>query len=172
MFTDFFRDVVRPVAVIVILVFILGMVMDAVADTNTVASIEDRLSRLESTINSDENLREVYHGGKPVHYFETNFTTKIIQRLDRYPDGYVHIEKGKERKLLTASEAALSKTRTARIKQSRIDNLKSRIQTLESQTNATSRAQLEQAQRLLERLLASSITNEVNITIKPKPRVK
>lgn len=166
MFTDFFRDVVRPVAVIVILLFVLGMVMDAVAST-TLTTYE-RLAKLEEAINSNKDLRKVYHGGDPVYHFETNLETKIIQRLDKYPDGYIHIEKGQARKIPTAFKGADLKVKSKKIRESRISKLKERIQTLSSQTNAVSKAQLEQALRLLERLEAVSTTNYVDKVFKPQ----
>lgn len=82
MFMSFFRDVIRPTFLFITFIFILGMIMDAVASTT-----------------------------------------------------------------LTIEE---------------------RIQTLSSQTNATSKAQLEQALRLLERLEAASTTNYIDKVFKPQ----
>lgn len=166
MFMSFFRDVIRPTFLFVIFIFILGMVMDAVASTTL--TVEERLVLLEETINSNKDLRKVYHGGDPVYHFETNLETKIIQRLDKYPDGYIHIEKGQARKILTASKGADLKVQSKKIKESRISKLKERIQTLSSQTNAISKAQLEQALRLLERLEAASSTNYIDKVFKPQ----
>lgn len=165
---DIYRFVVRPVIVIVLLIFVMGAMLDLFAETNAVMTTEERLAKLEATINSNEDLRKVYHGGSPTYHFETNLETKIIQRLDKYPDGYVHIEKGQARKIPTAARSANIKTMSAKMKGMRIDRLKRRIETLSTQTNAVAMAQLEQAKRLLERLEKSSVTNEVSVTITPQ----
>lgn len=168
MMIDVYRFVIRPVLAIVLFIIAMGAVLDCFAETNAVMTTEERLAKLEAAINSSEDLRKVYHGGEPEHIFETNLTTKIIQRLDKYPDGYIHIEKGKERKLLTAADAANKKTVSGRITQTRIDRLKRRIETLSAQTNATAMAQLEQAKRLLERIEKTSTTNYVDKVFKPE----
>lgn len=139
-----------------------------IKDSSTIKNLEDKISRLESVINQDNKLRKLYHGGSPTIHFETNLETRIIQRLDKYPDGYIHIEKGAEKKLLTAEEAAKRIVQIKNIKNSRIEGLKTRIATLEKASDAQSKAHLEQCKRLLERLERGSTTNYVDLVVRPQ----
>ena len=126
-----------------------------------------KIDKLEAMINSRRELRDLYHGGKPVQVITTNLETRIIQRRDEYPDGYIHIEKAWERKIPTAEELAKRKVQRASFKQTRINALKTRIETLQTNSNPYAQMQLEAARRTLKRLETASTTNYVDITITP-----
>lgn len=126
-----------------------------------------KIDKLEAVINSKPDLRSIYHGGTPVYLFETNTETKLIQRLDKYPDGYIHIEKGRVRKVGTPMTEAQRKTAVSRAKSNRIKSLEERCELLSKSTNAVDAATLAKCQKLLKRLKASSTTNYVDITITP-----
>lgn len=133
-------------------------------------SLEDKISRLESVINQDNNLRKLYHGGIPTYTYETNLTEETVQRIDKYPDGYIHIEKGQKRPLITPEKLAKMEVARKNIKISRISSIKQRIETLSKSTNAVDFAKLDKCKRLLERLERSSTTNTVDIIVKPQTK--
>jgi hypothetical protein len=141
-----------------------------IKDSSTIKGIEDKISRLESVINQDNRLRKLYHGGIPTYTYETNLTEETIQRIDRYPDGYIHIEKGQKMPLITPEKLAKMEIARKNLKVSRIDRLKERIDTLSKSTNAVDAARLEQSKRLLERLERSSTTNYVDVVVKPQTK--
>ena len=128
------------------------------------------MSRIEAVINQDNNLRKLYHGGIPTYTYETNLTEETIQRIDKYPDGYIHIEKGQKRALLTPEKLAKMEIARKNIKISRINSLKERIEVLSKSTNAVDAARLEQSKRLLERLEKQSTTNYVDLVVKPQTK--
>lgn len=180
----------------ILIVFALGMMVDALGATPTsselvptteqafpnVKTIDKifgdngaalsakiaKIDKLEAVINSRRELRDLYHGGKPVQVITTNLETRIVQRRDEYPDGYIHIEKAWERKIPTAEELANRKARRAASKQTRINALKTRIETLQTNGNPYAQMQLETARRTLKRLENASTTNTVDITVHPQ----
>lgn len=192
---QFMRDVVNPIGLILLIVFTLGMMVDALGATPTrsevvptteqlfpnVKTIDEifgdngaalsaqiaKIDKLEAVINSRQELRDLYHGGKPVQVITINLETRIIQRRDEYPDGYIHIEKAWERKIPTAEELAKRKVKRATFKQTRINALKTRIETLQTNSNPYAQMQLEAARRTLKRLENASTTNTVDITVYP-----
>lgn len=141
-----------------------------IKDSSTIKNLEDKISRLESVINKDNNLRKLYHGGIPTYTYETNLTEETVQRIDRYPDGYIHIEKGQKKPLITPEKLAKMEVARKNLKVSRIDRLKERIDTLSKSTNAVDAARLEQSKRLLERLERSSTTNRIDIVVTPQSK--
>lgn len=193
---QFMRDVINPIGLIVLIIFALGMMVDALGATPTrsevvptteqafpnVKTIDEifgdngaafsaqiaKIDKLEAVINSRQELRDLYHGGKPVQVITTNLETRIIQRQDKYPDGYIHIEKAWERKIPTAEQLANRKVQRATSKQTRINALKTRIETLQTNSNPYAQMQLEAARRTLKRLENASTTNYVDITITPQ----
>jgi hypothetical protein len=194
---SFFDGVVRPVLVIIAFLIGLGVFLSSKGDTltelnstamskpatissceydmvikdsSTIKNLEDKISRLESVINQDNRLRKLYHGGIPTYTYETNLTEETIQRIDRYPDGYIHIEKGQKRPLITPEKLAKMEVARKNLKVSRIDRLKERIDTLSKSTNAVDAARLEQSKRLLERLERGSNTNYVDIVVTPQSK--
>lgn len=194
---SFFDGVVKPVLVIIAFLIGLGVLLSAKGDTltelnstamskqttisageydmimkdsSTIKSLEDKISRLESVINQDNNLRKIYHGGIPTYLYETNLTEETIQRIDKYPDGYIHIEKGQKMPLLTPEKLAKREIERKKMKISRIQNLKIRIDTLSKSTNAVDAAMLDKCKRLLERLEKQSTTNYVDLVVKPQTK--
>lgn len=195
---SFFDGVVRPVLVIIAFLIAVGMFMSAqgatavdnmeykenllpslsnpapsnviVQGSSSLKSIEDKISRLESVINQDNRLRRLYHGGIPTYTYETNLVEETVQRIDRYPDGYIHIEKGQKRALITPEKLVQMEVARKNLKVSRIDRLKERIDTLSKSTNAVDAARLEQSKRLLERLERSSTTNYIDIVVTPQSK--
>lgn len=174
---SFFNCVVRPVLVIIGFLIGLGVIMTAKGDTLTeikdysiIESLEDKISRIESVINKDNNLRRLYHGGIPTYTYETNLTEETVQRIDKYPDGYIHIEKGQKRPLMTPEKLAKMEVAKKKLKSSRIDRLKERIETLSKSTNAVDAATLSKCKRLLERLERSSTTNYIDIVVTPQSK--
>lgn len=195
-FRQFMHDVVKPIGLIIFIVFVLGMMVDALGATPTmseftptteqafpgVKTIDEiygdngaalsaklaKIDKLEAVINSRQELRDLYHGGKPVQIITTNLETRVIQRHDEYPDGYIHIEKAWERKIPTAEELANRKVQRATFNQTRINALRTRIETLQTNGNPYARMQLEAARRTLKRLENASTTNTVVITVYPQ----
>ena len=141
-----------------------------IKDSSTIKTLEDKISRLESVINKDNNLRKLYHGGIPTYTYETNLVEETVQRIDKYPDGYIHIEKGQKIPLITPEKLAKMEVARKNLKVSRIDRLKERIDTLSKSTNAVDAARLEQSKRLLERLERSSTTNYIDIVVTPQSK--
>jgi hypothetical protein len=141
-----------------------------VQGSSSFKSLEEKIYRLESVINHDNNLRKLYHGGIPTYTYVTNLTEETVQRIDRYPDGYIHIEKGQKRPLITPEKLAKMKVARKNLKIDRINSLKQRIDTLSKSTNAVDAARLEKSKRLLERLERSSTTNYVDVVVKPQTK--
>jgi hypothetical protein len=141
-----------------------------VQGSSSFKNLEDKISRLESVINQDNNLRRIYHGGIPTYTYETNLIEETVQRIDKYPDGYIHIEKGQKKALMTPEKLAKIAVAKKNIKINRINSLRQRIETLSMSTNAVDQAKLEQSKRLLERLERSATTNYVDIVVKPQTK--
>jgi type VI protein secretion system component VasK len=141
-----------------------------IKDSSTIKSLEDKISRLESVINQDNRLRKLYHGGIPTYTYETNLVEETVQRIDKYPDGYIYIEKGQKRPLITPEKLAKMEVARKNLKIDRINSLKQRIETLSKSTNAVDFAKLDKCKRLLERLERSSTTNTVDIIVKPQTK--
>ena len=155
--------------------------------TNRIASLTARIdaltnttARFEAAVNSAENLRRAYHGGSPVSRFETNEVTRIIQRIDVYPDGWEYLAVGATRRALTPEEATNIAGRRRTAKTARIKFLEDQLPALDATgamtcTNDTqileaAKARLEAAsiRRKLARLYAETSTNTVNVTITPQ----
>lgn len=141
-----------------------------VQDSSSFKNLEDKISRLESVINKDNNLRKLYHGGIPTYTYETNLVEETVQRIDKYPDGYIHIEKGQKIPLITPEKLAKMEVARKNLKIDRIKSLKQRIDTLSKSTNATDSAKLDKCKRLLERLERSSTTNRIDIVVTPQSK--
>jgi hypothetical protein len=141
-----------------------------IKDSSTIKNLEDKISRLESVINQDNRLRKLYHGGIPTYTYETNLIEETVQRIDKYPDGYIYIEKGQKRPLITPEKLAKMEVARKNLKIDRINSLKQRIDTLSKSTNAVDFARLDKCKRLLERLERSSTTNTVDIIVKPQTK--
>ena len=124
--------------------------------------------------------RSQWHGRIVESHLETNDVTRIIQRVDRYADGFVWREKGSKRRALTPEEAADVAARRRNARQMRIDFLRENIERLlvEGAAPATNDEQIAAAamarinarkyQRQLERLLAQQSTNTVDVVITPQ----
>lgn len=141
-----------------------------VQGSSSFKSLEAKISRLESVINQDNRLRKLYHGGIPTYTYETNLTEETVQRIDKYPDGYIHIEKGQKRPLITPEKLAKMKVARKNLKIDRINSLKQRIDTLSKSTNAVDSAKLDKCKRLLERLEKQSTTKYVDLVVKPQTK--
>lgn len=121
-----------------------------------------------------------WHGKIVESHLETNETTRVIQRVDQYADGFVWREKGSKRRALTPEEAADVAARRRNARQMRIDFLRENIERLlvEGAAPATNDEQIAAAamarinarkyQRQLERLLAQQTTNTVNVVTTPQ----
>lgn len=124
--------------------------------------------------------RSQWHGRIVESHLETNETTRVIQRVDRYADGFVWREKGSKRRALTPEEAADVAARRRNARQMRIDFLRENIERLlvEGAAPATNDEQIAAAamarinarkyQRQLDRLLAQQSTNTVDVVITPQ----
>ena len=124
--------------------------------------------------------RSQWHGKIVESHLETNETTRVIQRVDRYTDGFVWREKGSKRRALTPEEAADVAARRRNARQMRIDFLRENIERLlvEGAAPATNDEQIAAAamarinarkyQRQLERLLAQQSTNSVDVVVTPQ----
>ena len=124
--------------------------------------------------------RSQWHGRVVESHLETNETTRVIQRVDQYADGFVWREKGSKRRALTPDEAADVAARRRNARQMRIDFLRENIERLlvEGAAPATNDEQIAAAamarinarkyQRQLERLLAQQSTNTVDVVITPQ----
>ena len=124
--------------------------------------------------------RSQWHGKIVESHLETNETTRVIQRVDQYADGFVWREKGSKRRALTPEEAADVAARRRNARQMRIDFLRENIERLlaEGAAPATNDEQIAAAamarinarkyQRQLERLLAQQSTNSVDVVVTPQ----
>jgi len=125
--------------------------------------------------------RAKWHGGLPVSSFATNETTRIIERIDRYPDLWEWIDTAARRKALTPEEAARRATKRRSARQTRVKSLQSRIDALQATlavpatndelivSQAKTRLEIASLQRTLDRLNAQSQTNIVTVTVTPAP---
>ena len=123
--------------------------------------------------------RARWHGGNPVSEYRTNETTRIIERADIYPDGWEYIDPASRRKALTPEEAAARAASRRTAKQARIDALQAQLDALREQltvpatndelivSQAQARLRIASLQRTLDRLTATTSTNEVVITVTP-----
>lgn len=126
--------------------------------------------------------RARWHGGNPVQEFRTNETTRIIERVDIYPDGWEFVDPASRRKALTPEEAAARAASRRAAKQNRIDSLQAQIDALQARltvpatndelivSQAQARLRISSIQRTLDRLTAQTSTNEVVITVLPPGR--
>lgn len=124
--------------------------------------------------------RAQWHGKIVESHLETNETTRVIQRVDQYADGFVWREKGSKRRALTPEEAADVAVRRRNARQMRIDFLRENIERLlvEGAAPATNDEQIAAAamarinarkyQKQLERLLAQQSTNSVDVVVTPQ----
>ena len=154
--------------------------------TNRVSVLQTRLEaatnllgRLEAAINTDSAMRKAYHG-TPTHSLTTNEVTRIIQRLEQYPDGYEYVVPGMLRKAYTPEEAAEIAARRKNAKQMRIDFLRDNIERLlvegakpattdeEIAAAAMARINAKKYQKSLDRLLAQQSTNTVDVVVTPQ----
>ena len=119
--------------------------------------------------------RRRWHGDFKSH-FETNVAERTIRRVDVFDDGYVHVEKGRERRYYTPEEMAerVANRQSKATLDDRIAALKVQIAGLEvKRSNGTNELeaahatiQLAAKRKTLERLEASC-TNEVTMVISP-----
>lgn len=157
--------------------------------TNQISVLKSRLetatnltARIEAVLNSRTDLRNAFHGGAPAYSFETNSETRIIQRIETYPDGYRRVEAGRARTFRTPAEAAQQlierRNAYAKTRASTIEKVKASIATYEAAstngTDAVAQAHaviaLYAARKQLQRLEAAN-TNVVTVTIKPAAEV-
>ena len=125
--------------------------------------------------------RAKWHGGQPVSSFVTNETTRLIERIDRYPDGWEWIDTAVRRKALTPEEAARRAAERRSARQTRVESLQTRIDALQARlavpattdelivSQAKTRLEIASLQRTLDRLNAQSQTNIVTVTVTPIP---
>ena len=123
--------------------------------------------------------RARWHGGAPVSTYRTNEMTRIIERVDTYPDGWTFTYPASRRKALTPEEAAARAASRRTAKQARIDSLQAQLESLREQltvpatndelivSQAQARIRIASIQRTLDRLTAPTSTNEVVITVTP-----
>jgi hypothetical protein len=123
--------------------------------------------------------RARWHGGVPAHEYRTNETTRIIERVDIYPDGWEYVDPASRREALTPEEAAARAASRRTAKQMRIDSLQVQLAALQAQlavpatndelivSQANARLRIASIQRTLDRLTATASTNEVVITVTP-----
>ena len=150
-------------------------ILDAARDTAPDALLSAAYSHdMQSTVG-----RARWHGGVPAHEYRTNETTRIIERVDIYPDGWEYVNPASRRKALTPEEAAARAASRRTAKQMRIDSLQAQLDTLRAQlivpatndelivSQANARPRIASLQRTLDRLTATASTNEVVITVTP-----
>ena len=123
--------------------------------------------------------RARWHGGNPVSEYHTNETTRIIERIDIYPDGWEYTDPASIRKALTPEEAAARAVSRRTARQTRIESLQARIDSYQAQlavpatndelivSQAKARLQIKSLQRQIDRLTIQNQTNEVAITVTP-----
>lgn len=117
------------------------------------------LARVEADYNSTASGRMKLHGGKPTSSYSTNDVTGIIQRVDTYPDGYIHTHQG--RKLALPSIAMQAKGKAAKrtaqqMRESRTASLKEQVAALnaaiaEYEAEPTKEGRMDYAKALIER---------------------
>ena len=123
--------------------------------------------------------RARWHGGNPISEYRTNETSRIIERADIYPDGWEYIDPASRRKALTPEEAAARAASRRTAKQARIDSLQAQLDALREQltvpatndelivSQAQARIRIASILRTLDRLTASTTTNEVTVIVTP-----
>ncbi len=140
------------------------------------AAVTNSLAKFEAVANMSRETRRAFHGGDPTSRFETNLVTKIIQRVDAYPDGYEWLVPGGVRYHTPEEMAEMIARRkaTAGNLSARIAALQAQMAALEQQAQSTNRLEaakaviaLDAAQRRLARLTATAGTNEVSVTVTP-----
>ena len=156
---------------------------DGSTNTWTQADLTDALGLMNRKYWRDMESpsgRAQWHGKIVESHLETNETTRVIQRVDQYADGFVWREKGSKRRALTPEEAADVAARRRNARQMRIDFLRENIERLlvEGAAPATNAEQIAAAamarinarkyQKQLERLLAQQSTNTVDVVITPQ----
>lgn len=156
---------------------------DGSTNTWTQADLTDALGLMNRKYWRDMESpsgRSQWHGKVVESHLETNETTRVIQRVDQYADGFVWREKGSKRRALTPEEAADVAARRRNARQMRIDFLRENIERLlvEGAAPATNDEQIAAAamarinarkyQRQLERLLAQQSTNSVDVVVTPQ----
>ena len=150
-------------------------ILDAARDTAPDALLSAAYSHdMQSTAG-----RARWHGGVPAHEYRTNETTRIIERVDIYPDGWEYVDPASRRKALTPEEAAARAASRRTAKQMRIDSLQAQLAALREQltvpatndelivSQAQARLRIASIQRTLDRLTAQVSTNEVTVIITP-----
>lgn len=156
---------------------------DGSTNTWTQADLTDALGLMNRKYWRDMESpsgRSQWHGKIVESHLETNETTRVIQRVDQYADGFVWREKGSKRRALTPEEAADVAARRRNARQMRIDFLRENIERLlvEGAAPATNDEQIAAAamarinarkyQKQLERLLAQQSTNSVDVVVTPQ----
>ena len=148
--------------------------------TARLETLTNRTAQIEAAINANEAMRRAFHGGAAVSHFVTNEVTRIIQRVDVYPDGFEVIVPGFVRRALTPEEAAVLAAKRLGAKEERIARLRQMIEeelakgaapaTNDVTIAATALARIRAAkyQTQLERLLSQGTTNTVNVTVSPR----
>lgn len=154
--------------------------------TNLSARAEARIdaltnlaARMEAAWNATQQGRRALHGA-PSYRYDTNEVTRVIQRLETYPDGYVYEQPGTRTKALAPAEIAEREEWKRNAPQRRAEALRQSIaywdeQAAIPQTNDTAviaaahaRINAARQRKALERLLAQSATNEVTVTVSPQ----
>jgi len=123
--------------------------------------------------------RARWHGGAPVPEYRTNETTRIIERVDIYPDGWEYVDTASRRRALTPEEAAERAAKRRNASADRVRSLEARISALQSSltvpatndelivSQANARLQIVSLQRTLDRLRSRSQTNVVTVVVAP-----
>ena len=123
--------------------------------------------------------RARWHGGAPIPEYRTNETTRIIERVDIYPDGWEYIDPALRRQALTPEEAAERAAKRRNVSTNREQSLEARISALQSSlavpatndeqivSQANARLRIAALQRSLDRLRSRSQTNVVTVTVGP-----
>lgn len=122
--------------------------------------------------------RAKWHGGMPAIGFSTNETTRIIESVETYPDGFVFVDPARRRRYLTPEEEAeryLARQARQGSLEDRIAALRAQIAELEAKrdngTNELESAhaiiQLAAKRKTLARLEATQ-TNVVNVVVTPE----
>ena len=155
---------------------------DGSTNTWTQADLTDALGLMNRKYWRDMESpsgRAQWHG-QAKSWLETNEKTRVIQRVERYADGFVWREAGSKRRVLPPEEAADVAARRRNARQRRIDFLRENIERLlvEGAAPATNDEQIAAAamarinakryQKSLDRLLAQQSTNTVDVVITPQ----
>jgi len=134
------------------------------------------LARVYAQDMKNTSGRQRWHGScSNIFEVVTNGTMKTISRKEFYEDGYIHIEPGKPRPILTPEEVAKRPSSKVSL-DDRIAALRKELESLQSIKADEARSEVDRARavlniasitRKIERLEASR-TNTVNVVVSPE----